>query len=237
MSWHYLRGQAGESLEDCCTGGEPLPPLKSKITHAGFYCNGKLTDAYLDSLYGTMCGHSTAGRGKGESMSLQPASRVSHLVTKESENRNQTQETCGRKQLELYPRSAQITSCLKMCGEYANTCQWSSETCDELATPLNALPLYRREVPARYISESASGYIPTPTAQDGSGSGTHSLRRRSRGCKHGLNLRDWFRTFFNLVYPPAEATEYMMEYPIGWTDLKPLETGRFQAWLRSHGRC
>jgi DNA (cytosine-5)-methyltransferase 1 len=30
--------------------------------------------------------------------------------------------------------------------------------------------------------------------------------------------------------------EWLMGWPLGWTDLKPLETDRFQAWRRSHGR-
>lgn len=29
--------------------------------------------------------------------------------------------------------------------------------------------------------------------------------------------------------------EWLMAWPIGWTDLKPLATDKFQAWLRSHG--
>jgi hypothetical protein len=29
--------------------------------------------------------------------------------------------------------------------------------------------------------------------------------------------------------------EWLMGWPLGWTDLKPLETGRFRQWLRSHG--
>src|SRR3990170_1183533 len=29
--------------------------------------------------------------------------------------------------------------------------------------------------------------------------------------------------------------EWLMGWPIGWTDLKPLATGRFHAWLRLHG--
>ncbi len=29
--------------------------------------------------------------------------------------------------------------------------------------------------------------------------------------------------------------EWLMGWPIGWTDLKPLETDKFQEWLRSHG--
>ena len=29
--------------------------------------------------------------------------------------------------------------------------------------------------------------------------------------------------------------EWLMGWPLGWTDLKPLETDKFQQWLRSHG--
>jgi hypothetical protein len=31
--------------------------------------------------------------------------------------------------------------------------------------------------------------------------------------------------------------EWFMGWPIGWTELKPLETGRFQRWLQLHGAC
>jgi hypothetical protein len=30
-------------------------------------------------------------------------------------------------------------------------------------------------------------------------------------------------------------TEWLMGWPIGWTDLKPLETDKFQQWRHSHG--
>jgi hypothetical protein len=30
--------------------------------------------------------------------------------------------------------------------------------------------------------------------------------------------------------------EWLMGWPIGWTDLKQLGTGKFQQWLRSHGK-
>jgi len=29
--------------------------------------------------------------------------------------------------------------------------------------------------------------------------------------------------------------EWLMAWPLGWTDLKPLETDKFQAWRHSHG--
>ena len=71
MSWHYLRVQEEESLQDICSGGELLQPLKSKITHAEFYCNGKLMDSYLDSLSGTTFVHSMENLGQEKSMSSQ----------------------------------------------------------------------------------------------------------------------------------------------------------------------
>ena len=69
MSWHYLRELGGESLEDICSGGEQCVQLKSKITHAVFYCNGKLMDSYLDSLSGTTYAHSMENHGEEKSMS------------------------------------------------------------------------------------------------------------------------------------------------------------------------
>ena len=76
MSWHYLRVQEEESLQDICSGGELLQPLKSKITHAEFYCNGKLMDSYLDSLSGMTSEHSMENLGEEKSMLSQVDSLV-----------------------------------------------------------------------------------------------------------------------------------------------------------------
>lgn len=35
-------------------------------------------------------------------------------------------------------------------------------------------------------------------------------------------------------YP--ELPEWLMGWPLGWTDLKPLETDKFRAWRREHGK-
>ena len=83
MSWHYLRVQEEESLQDVCSGGEQCAPLKSKITHAEFYCNGKLMDSYLDSLSGTTFAHSMANLGQEKSMSSQAVFHARTLVPQE----------------------------------------------------------------------------------------------------------------------------------------------------------
>jgi hypothetical protein len=51
-------------------GGEPLPPLKLKTTHAEFYCKGKLMDSYLDSLCGMTFAPLMDTPGEAKSMSL-----------------------------------------------------------------------------------------------------------------------------------------------------------------------
>jgi hypothetical protein len=34
---------------------------------------------------------------------------------------------------------------------------------------------------------------------------------------------------------PVSASEMLMLWPIEWTDLKPLETDKFQQWQQQHG--
>ena len=86
MSWHYLRELEGESLQDICLGGEQLPPLKSKIIHAEFYCNGKLMDSYLDSLSGTTSEPLKGNLGQEKSMSSQAVFHARTLVPQAKES-------------------------------------------------------------------------------------------------------------------------------------------------------
>jgi hypothetical protein len=62
---------------------------------------------------------------------------------------------------------------------------------------------------------------PTPNACDGKGAG-RSQKRLKRGPMN--NLRDYFRQLWNLVYPPVAVVEYLMGFPLGWTDCEDSET-------------
>ena len=96
MSWHYLRAQGEESLQDICLGGNVLQPLKSKITHAEFYCNGKLMDSYLDSLFGMTLQPLTDNLGKEKSMSLAEDSLALTLALQaEAQGLTENNPQCG----------------------------------------------------------------------------------------------------------------------------------------------
>lgn len=70
----------------------------------------------------------------------------------------------------------------------------------------------------------------------GEGAGLlHTPTTRANYCAPSMqkwkSCQAWRQTF-GCVTP--ESHEYLMGWPIGWTDLKPLEMGRFQSWLSAH---
>lgn len=69
--------------------------------------------------------------------------------------------------------------------------------------------------------------FPTPTNQDAHNNGAPSQMERN-----ALPLNAVAGGALNPVW-----VEWLMGCPLGWTDLRRLEMGRFQGWLRSHGGC
>ena len=69
------------------------------------------------------------------------------------------------------------------------------------------------------IEFSSSPWVPCPVACDGKGSGRIRLERGANN-----NLRDWWNINYNFAYPPVAASEYLMGFPLGWTDLEDSET-------------
>ena len=71
-----------------------------------------------------------------------------------------------------------------------------------------------------------SGYVPTPCASDYKG-----------GARNGRDseFKHWLKRRHGKSYPHPQRVEEMMMWPIGWTELAPLETARFHKWQLSHG--
>ena len=85
-------------------------------------------------------------------------------------------------------------------------------------------------------SGSESGYWPTPRAcNPGSrpnGKGGKVLAEEV-AIAEGMKKRGEAGSAAGLISP--EWVELLMGWPIGWTDLQPLETAKFQQWRASHG--
>ncbi len=69
----------------------------------------------------------------------------------------------------------------------------------------------------------------TPTCHDRNG---QSGAKRGRNAQGGECLAQQVGGTLNPMW-----VEWLMGWPVGWTDCEPLETDKFQQWLRSHGAC
>ena len=97
-------------------------------------------------------------------------------------------------------------------------------------TPTKSMMTYADMEQARYSGNDKRRpkyqdvKYPTPTRSDGMGGPGNS------GRQGGENLRTNIGGQLNPGW-----VEWLMEYPAGWTDLKPLEMDRFRRWQRLHG--
>ena len=67
--------------------------------------------------------------------------------------------------------------------------------------------------------------LPTPTC--------HNAKEGAYPAEYTRNTPTLGARVGGKIHP--EFTEWMMGWPLGWTDLKPLETDKFQQWQQAHG--
>jgi len=247
MSWHYLRELEGESLQDICSGGELLQPLKSKITHAEFYCNGKLMDSYLDSLSGTTFAHSMESLGEEKSMLSQEDSlaKICQQQEKEQDLMESDQDSGGKwqgsfakydpdthslrtPQCLLFEDSTEFCAILPKWGLMRDGVCWEQQTLEQSIKGIGFGLSLNSPPPPRW---------PTPTATDWKATGKlETLKRQGNNFEAGGQNRPQYHysRLMNMKMP-VSASEMLMLWPIEWTDLKPLETDKFQQWRLRHG--
>jgi hypothetical protein len=117
----------------------------------------------------------------------------------------------------------------------------------QMSLPGTSLPRTSRARPStqqpttskRWLTPSAAWRFPRQTwvvTTFGSGIGflhtpTHTANYACRSMQKWPNCREFVRVFGK---PSPTNHEWLMGWPIGWTELKPLETGRFRSWLQRH---
>lgn len=76
----------------------------------------------------------------------------------------------------------------------------------------------------RTMRESGCGFLPTPTA--------HNAKEGAYPAEGKRNTPTLAWVLGGKINP--QFTEWMMGWPIGWSDLQVLETDKFQTWLHKH---
>jgi len=253
MPWHsiqftYLQEPEGEFSRIYCSDTYQSPPAKSKNTQGKCFYKGSLTEFYQCFPFGTIlepCDPTTQNAPKHSqhgkeyhrnspfvagSRSLAKISVQLGQTAKKTEHKKASKENAadfGQKCAESLKKSNLSIALLKTprnCGlaDLALCCEtlprWGimqDGECLEFASL------------ARITSEKGFlSLLPTPTC--------HNAKEGAYPAEYTRNTPTLAAQIGGKVNP--EWNEWRMGWPIGWTDLKPLETDKFQQWLHSHGK-
>ena len=235
MSWLFSRALVEAYSGESCSDGELCVPLKSKITHAEFYCNGKLMDSYLDSLSGTTFAHSMENLGEEKSMLFQVDSLAKICQQQEkAQDLMESDQDSGEKWQGSFAKYNPDTHSLRtpQCLLFED----STEFCAILPKwgLMRDGELWEQQTLVQSIREIESGLSPTPPPPDnwptpttpsgggncgGSGAYKNAIKNGTH-IPHSIN---------------PNLYEWLMGWPIGWTDLKPLAMGKWPFVPQQHG--
>ena len=233
MSWLFSRALAEEYSAVTCSDGTQYAQLNVMPTPHKFSRNDKMMEFYDLSRFGLTCAVLTESHGEELLTSFledfRARTSAQPVVAQESMVTNQAY---GKKWQESSMRYDLDTSSWKTHRSLLEEglCE-SSVTLPKLGLIADGVVFQQKNL-VRLISETVCGWsgemFATPQARDyRSGSlDRWSDPRRSR------NLNDQVGGLLN-----PEWEEWLMGWPIGWTELKPLAMGRFHEWLQQHSPC
>jgi hypothetical protein len=84
-------------------------------------------------------------------------------------------------------------------------------------------------------AEAKRAMWPTPCASDNRDRGHVGMPAIQRRVEIGKQIGLGQSVSETSVALNPDWVEWLMGWPIGWTDCEPLAMARFRAWLRSHG--
>lgn len=234
MSWHYLPELVGAFSGARYSAGVQLERWKSNPIAAKSCCAAKGTACYPCFQSGTTSEPLMVGGGAEKWISSLPGSRVSPSPSLVAVKAQATNTTSGPRPSECFAKydppsrswkTFQVSLLTHTLEPFKGT--WPR------AGMLDRGTAYRRQTSARTIAVGGSGgFWPTPSAANAEQGGAKAYRQGGIGLTQKVNAEKMAGGQLN---PPW--VEWLMGWPIGWTDLRPLETGRFQEWCEQHGIC
>lgn len=218
--------QAVESSEVTCSDGKQSAPLNGTNTPLLYCAQDKMKGFSRISRSGMTCRLLTEVHGEDLLTWYLEASRArtyqAQAVEQESKENDQECGSTWRESLAKYDRDSHSW----------RTAQCSLAEVSELflgtwprSGTMHHGVAYRARSLEPTTKETAFGLLlPTPTchnAKEGAYPAEYTRRTPTLATHVGGKIHPRF-------------TEWMMAWPSGWTDLKPLEMGKFQQWQQAH---
>lgn len=235
MSYTYLLESGEESSAECFSDIPVFALSKLSLSAEKSSYNGNATESYQNSQSGTTCGLSTGDRGAEKSIASAEASPA-------KTSRRQAKERASTEREAGYGASS-----LVLLAKYdRDTRSWKTPQCSLIEDSGECLETFPKSgimrggvlweltmwVHPTVASESGFWRIPTPLASDGSKQQANSKVRHLRKAKFGVRVHSvsyWILKNYNMRCTPT-MTEWLMGYPISWTDSAPLAMDKFRSW-------
>lgn len=237
MSWHYLQEQVAESYPGICLIGAPYALSRLTPFVATSCSSVKPMECCNDSQFGTMCEHSLVGRGADTSMSS-AADSPARISAQQANTRASTDPSLdyGESLRASLARFGLDLRLLKTHHTYEATGSLEYSGILPAWGMMLGGVYWGLATSAPRISEIASGYLPTPTTI---GNELAPSMRKHACHRRLMALLPQLRKDLNCPGkgPWVAFREWLMGWPIGWTGLEPLETGKYLAWLHWHLPC
>ena len=263
MSWHYLRARAAVSWAGNCSAGAPVALLRLIPMRGGYYWQDNATACYRGFQFGMTYKPSTVYRG-GVRSTLSAAVSHAKISAWRGGAVGSTapdldygdqwhgsfakycRVTCSWKthQCLLVGGLASYSAIWPRWGIMRGGACWALDTLERRTNAIGFgcwLPTPTASNATSNKSEGPNAALrltlramarqnkwPTPSATDYKGSSKPGQRRGQ--------LTDPAMGVIpagGQLNPPWVA--WLMGWPVGWTDLKPLAMDKYQAWRRSHG--
>jgi len=229
MSWLYSQVLVEEFLEESSLDGEQYVPLSGNHIQQAYCSPDKMMAFSRLSRFGMTFKPLTENLGKGLLMWYLEDFHAKTLVQPDEEPESKEKEArCGSIWRESLKKSNHFMHSLKipLCSALEDSVlfsrtlpRWGIMQDGEL------FPHHQLE---QTTKETGCGLLlPTPTC--------HNAKEGNYPAEMNRNTPLLATHIGGKIHP--EFTEWMMGWPLGWTDLKPLETDKSPCARQQHGNC
>mgnify|MGYP003347516516 CR=1 FL=1 len=260
MSWLYSQALVEEYLGENFSDGEQSAPLNGNPIQQAYCAPDKMTDFSRLSRFGMTFKPLTENLGEELLMSyLADFHAKTYQHQDQGMDLMESDQECGERWQGLLARFDQNTSLWKtvQCSLIEDLEQ-SLEIWPKWGSMRNG-ECWQHPTLVRNIIEKEFGLLPdgvnffhTPTTgRDGGSNSRKALKKRKEaiwptpttpsggGNAGGSGAHK--NAVKNGTYIPSSINpnlyEWLMGWPLEWTDLKPLETDKFHKWQLLHGHC
>jgi hypothetical protein len=220
VSWHFSQALEGAFSEASSLDGEQSAPLSMTGTDAIASSLARTRGRLSRSLSGMTSERSTGCPG-GDVLTWYLAGFPAKPIPRRLRERT-LQTISGRKCGESWQRQLPGTYLQRTLVKPQSTPQRT--TSSRWVTKPAAFPFQRRTWVLTTFGPDI-GYVHTPTTK---------ANYAATSMQKWPACREFVRAFGR---PSPEVHEWLMGWPEGWSDIQPLETGKFQSWLQLHGVC